>query len=1538
MAWLDRNNFSREWQDAFRNLNIHGMDFLEIGQRYSPQLHQAILPEVLRLYGQNADPDRESKVGKKIKSLVREIMKLGQNAPAVPLTPSLGNVPMSPAYSEDAPGKGFIKGSGRAKPNATRRATLSETYDNPSGQSDPRASAELQPRAAPDQQIPTRRSEYSKSALGGMNIVRGQSPSSSVASLHHGGNSQGPYASSSRGLQDSPQSSPSPSYQNMPGRHAKTNSQESIASSVYKDGSRWTIVDNNQKADAKPRNHGRPSTSHEKESSSKFGMKSIFSRRSKTRDDDSHDDIESPSSPSFRENTARLEKQVPNLPFIHEHNHSDSSIATASTVSEQERTLRRPGHRQASSSGVSQEKLPLRVFTTTNLKHFALVDLTELESPDAIRKALCLSVNIPDWEMATIYQTEVGQTNHEECLSDNMLSMSRRRADDKATVKFYIELPVATLIPTNIIQPPMSAQTQSVFETRQYPVNGITRKPISLEPNSATARRQSRQPSSNFSSHVQTGQQHEYQNKQVEKMLEKKQEPPGSDSLDDLLGRLNDFKTRQDAGALPEGPKIDITGPRSPIAVPAGPRPSVQPTPIDPDVDLMYNSTIGVWESYENNGSKVQKRSPTESSPIEFNPSEDVSRDELFFGGHSSTYISDPNQQSSGFKVVVDQYQKKREIELEKKRRKDQGLRLQQQTGFSKINSPDKKVIDFDNPRASPFEDKSFEHMIPHPLVPHRKPPPPPAETLSRSSIGSLSKKGVDTFRKQYAETSGYVGTTRKNSIVRRQEMREQGTIRKAVPPVHTEGAGSFVSSRRMSIQEHGPFVMPGDNVPSSQPFAPQQGREMPSIDSVSASGSPHTVVPPTHAGYGWGQQQEFTVPDYQPGAAEKLSVVIPNQYAPGSPAPVSPGDEVRKGFEEVQFVDNEITFMPTPHIPQEEDDDSDSDDGLFAIPLTGKTTKPKDTPPSSDSGSGGSNTNESQKPALTLSTKGVTFRATPITSAVGGSTTGSTPSSLKNTEFHEGDDKHLIYSPAVPSPRSTGPSVHSPADYPINRPTSFIDEDWASRPAPETLIDNLDELFPNLDLDQPLIDDSAVSSPPPSPSPATERPRYNLSSSALPLPGDDMPVVSAVKEEDEDNILMPENPTMKTPRPPSVAVRNVGRYSGGLGRMKSIREVARGAHERGKRLAQQQQPVGNDSTTGGMDKQAMLRRKSTKLFGARLIEVKPGQGRRELRQMQMQEPQSQLPKRQATFKWFKGPLIGKGTYGRVYLGMNATTGDFLAVKQVEVNKHASNGDSELLKEMIAALNQEIETMQHLDHINIVQYLGCERKEMSISIFLEYIPGGSIGSCLRKHGKFDEPIVRSLTRQTLSGLEYLHREGILHRDLKADNILLDKTGTCKISDFGISKKSENIYGNDPGNSMQGSVFWMAPEVIRPEGQGYSAKIDIWSLGCVVLEMFAGRRPWSKEEAIGAIYKLGSERIAPPIPDDVGPYISPAAIAFLADCHTIEPAERPTARTLLDGHPFCAFDPMFDFRTTTLYELVQDTKERPVPVPVQPKYQ
>jgi mitogen-activated protein kinase kinase kinase len=446
-------------------------------------------------------------------------------------------------------------------------------------------------------------------------------------------------------------------------------------------------------------------------------------------------------------------------------------------------------------------------------------------------------------------------------------------------------------------------------------------------------------------------------------------------------------------------------------------------------------------------------------------------------------------------------------------------------------------------------------------------------------------------------------------------------------------------------------------------------------------------------------------------------------------------------------------------------------------------------------------------------------------------------------------------------------------------RRKSFAREDvWANRPPAEALINHLDDFFPNLDLDQPVLEEGAG---PGDIFPITELDTLEQLAAAqagIDIGGPSMMPGRLSTEYGDGDTLGSDESTLKALERPgsvqSVAQRNV-RRSGGLGRMKSIREVARGAHEASKRFTAPVQKGGGSSSP-------ILRRKSTKMFGANIVQIKPQRGSMIVPQI----PQDTIPRRHATFRWFKGQLIGKGTYGRVYLGMNATTGEFLAVKQVEVSAKAAGNDKQKMREMVAALDIEIDTMQHLDHVNIVQYLGCERKETSISIFLEYISGGSIGSCLRKHGKFEGVVVSSLTRQTLEGLAYLHREGILHRDLKADNILLDLDGTCKISDFGISKKTDNIYGNDATNNMQGSVFWMAPEVVRSQGQGYSAKVDIWSLGCVVLEMFAGRRPWSKEETVGAIYKLGSLNEAPPIPDDVAQTISPIAIAFMADCFTM----------------------------------------------------
>lgn len=564
------------------------------------------------------------------------------------------------------------------------------------------------------------------------------------------------------------------------------------------------------------------------------------------------------------------------------------------------------------------------------------------------------------------------------------------------------------------------------------------------------------------------------------------------------------------------------------------------------------------------------------------------------------------------------------------------------------------------------------------------------------------------------------------------------------------------------------------------------------------------------------------------------------------------PSSQSRKSYgPEFDFEETEVSFQRSPN-PQDDSDDS-SDDGLFAKPIPNRAQENDQGTPDGSPES----RKRSGRPSLTLNTgrqrKGlsVSFRS---------------PSTAGEPLPSSGDDDAKRSSPGF---------AESPEGDKLARRKSFARGDiWASRPTVEGVIDNLDDFFPNIDLDAPYFEGQAASPPP---SPANRNPAENEAT----IKGKQGASAHSTQYGQNDpDVIGSEDSTLKASEANAIARRNVNR-SGGLSRMKSIREVAKGAH----------QTTRNKSVTSTSNQRSgdILRRKSTKMFGAKIMQISPKPGSR-LGQLdsipQQQQAQGGVPQRQPTFRIVRGQLIGKGTYGRVYLGINADNGEVLAVKQVDINPRVAGQDRDRIKEMVAAMDQEIDTMQHLEHPNIVQYLGCERGEYSISIYLEYISGGSIGSCLRKHGKFEESVVKSLTRQTLSGLAYLHDQGILHRDLKADNILLDLDGSCKISDFGISKKTDDIYGNDSTNSMQGSVFWMAPEVIRSQGQGYSAKVDIWSLGCVVLEMFAGRRPWSREEAIGAIFKLGSLNQAPPIPEDVSDNISPAALGFMWDCLTV----------------------------------------------------
>lgn len=138
------------------------------------------------------------------------------------------------------------------------------------------------------------------------------------------------------------------------------------------------------------------------------------------------------------------------------------------------------------------------------------------------------------------------------------------------------------------------------------------------------------------------------------------------------------------------------------------------------------------------------------------------------------------------------------------------------------------------------------------------------------------------------------------------------------------------------------------------------------------------------------------------------------------------------------------------------------------------------------------------------------------------------------------------------------------------------------------------------------------------------------------------------------------------------------------------------------------------------------------------------------------------------------------------------------------------------------------------------------------------MPGGSVAHLLSTLGAFGEALIRTFVRQILQGLAYLHENDIIHRDIKGGNILVDNRGVIKISDFGISKKvEESLLAPSQSRlhrpSLQGSVFWMAPEVVKQTS--HTAKADIWSLGCLIVEMFTGNHPWMELTQMQAIFKV-----------------------------------------------------------------------------------
>ncbi|KAJ3898763.1 Pkinase-domain-containing protein [Lentinula edodes] len=264
---------------------------------------------------------------------------------------------------------------------------------------------------------------------------------------------------------------------------------------------------------------------------------------------------------------------------------------------------------------------------------------------------------------------------------------------------------------------------------------------------------------------------------------------------------------------------------------------------------------------------------------------------------------------------------------------------------------------------------------------------------------------------------------------------------------------------------------------------------------------------------------------------------------------------------------------------------------------------------------------------------------------------------------------------------------------------------------------------------------------------------------------------------------------------------------------------------------------------------------------------------------------------------------VGQGASGHVYVAKTLATGRKVAIKEMDLSHQPR-------KELIV---NEILVMQESQHPNIVNFLNSYLvKSNELWVVMEYMEGGALTDII-ENNTLEEDQISSICFETCKGLTHLHSQHIIHRDIKSDNVLLDSFGRVKITDFGFCAKLTDQKSKRA--TMVGTPYWMAPEVVKQKE--YGAKVDIWSLGIMAIEMIENEPPYLDEEPLKALYLIatnGTPTLKKP------ESLSRELKSFLAVCLCVDVASRATAGELLE-HEFlkkaCALSglaPLLRFRT------------------------